>query len=139
MLNCSVQVFPPSVDCQAGAFAPQLPENAEMAIWFVLFGSIAIEGSPSLAVSVLVRLALVLLTTTSRTKAVGKIADGCSNCGNAGRPPGAKSSGIGARAYGVRSGGPSFSIGGFRRWGRGGGGGGGSKKKGNKSQKKKEK
>jgi hypothetical protein len=86
------------VECQIGAFDPQLPENAEITISFVLDGLIAIDGSPSLAVSVLVRVGSVLLTTQSLTNAVGKIEVGKFCWGSARRPPGALSSLIAGRA-----------------------------------------
>jgi hypothetical protein len=64
-------MFPLSVECHRGAFVPQLPLNAVITISSGLAGFIAIEVSPSLNVSVFVRLGSVLFTTASTIKMPG--------------------------------------------------------------------
>src|SRR3981081_1623846 len=68
MVNCLVQVAPPFIECQIGANAPHAPEKALITISRWLARLMAIDGSPSLNVSVLVSVGSVLLTTTSRNK-----------------------------------------------------------------------
>src|SRR5262245_52799684 len=98
MVNCLVQIFPPSLVCQSGAFAPQPPENAVMTTSFGFDGFAVIDVSPSLNVSVFVRLGSVLFTTVSTIKMLG-------TSGIARVPFGAKSSRTTGRLYGVISGG----------------------------------
>jgi hypothetical protein len=71
MVNFLAQILPPSVDCHKGACSPQLPEKAVITISFGFAGFTVIEVSPSLNVSVLVRLGSVLFTTASTVKAPG--------------------------------------------------------------------
>ena len=61
IVNCLVQIFPPSVDCHSGALAPQLPEKAVMTISFGFAGFTAIDVSPSLNVSVFVRFGISVI------------------------------------------------------------------------------
>src|SRR5690349_5695049 len=72
IVNCFVQIFPPSVDCQSGAFVPQPPENAVTTTSFGFPGFAVMEVSPSLNVSVFVRFGSVLFTTTSTIKTDGR-------------------------------------------------------------------
>ena len=71
IVNCLVQIFPPSVECHKGAFAPQLPEKAVITISLGLAGFMVMDVSPSLNVSVFVRLGSVLFTTVSTMKMLG--------------------------------------------------------------------
>src|SRR5215471_14750334 len=93
IVNCLVQRFPPSVVCQSGAFAPQLPENAVTTTSFGFAGFAVIEVSPSLKVSVFVRFGSVLFTTRSTIKTDGRSGMGLT-------PFGAKSSRTAGRLYG---------------------------------------
>src|SRR5437762_10579614 len=71
IVNCLVQIFPPSVDCHRGAFVPQPPEKAVTTISFGFDGFTVMDVSPSLNVSVFVRLGSVLFTTASTIKIPG--------------------------------------------------------------------
>src|SRR5215204_4461078 len=100
MVKRFVHVWPLSIVCQIGAFAPQLPLKALMTISLELAGLMAMVVSPSLKVSVFLRLGSVLLTTVSTilmrfTTAPGPVSV------TGGAPP--TSSGIAGRAYGVVS------------------------------------
>src|SRR5262249_50191490 len=113
-----VQVVPPSIDCQSGAFPFQPPENATITISFGFSGLTAIVGSVSGNISFGLSVGSVLLTTMSRTN-IGAVASErlwavCSRCCS--RNPGGcgvgvgltigfRSSGIAGRTYGVKSGG----------------------------------
>src|SRR6266480_2956707 len=72
IVNCLVQIFPPSVDCQRGALAPQPPEKAVTTTSFGFAGFTVMDVSPSLKVSVLVKLGSLLLTTVSTMKTPGR-------------------------------------------------------------------
>jgi hypothetical protein len=72
MVNCFVQMFPPSVECHRAAFPPKLPEKAVMTISFGFARLNVIDVSPSLNVSVFVRLGSVLFTTASTIKTAGR-------------------------------------------------------------------
>src|SRR6266513_402134 len=92
IVNCLVQIVPPSVDCHRGAFAPQLSEKAVMTISFMFAGFTAIDVSPSLKVSVFVRLGSVLFTTTSTiidetpgSRGIALTPRGAESSGSAGR------------------------------------------------------
>src|SRR5262245_18025494 len=90
-----VHVAPPSVECQRGATAPQGPENAVMAISLGSAGLMAIDVSPSLKVSVRVRVGSVLFTTGSTMNSAGR--------GTTYGRAGAASSGTTGRTYSVVS------------------------------------
>src|SRR5581483_695132 len=72
IVNCLVQIFPPSVDSQSGALAPHPPEKAVTTTSFGFAGFTVIDVSPSLNVSVFVRFGSVLFTTASTIKSGGK-------------------------------------------------------------------
>src|SRR5436189_2907819 len=89
-VNCLVQRLPPSVECHSGALEPQLPEKAVTTISLRFAGFTVIEVSPSLKVSVLVRLGSVLLTTVSTIKipgirGIGAVPFGAKSSGTVGR------------------------------------------------------
>jgi hypothetical protein len=71
MVKLLVQMFPPSVECQSGALVPQLPENAVITISLGFSWLMAILVSPSLNVSVNLKVESVLFTTTSTTAGAG--------------------------------------------------------------------
>src|SRR5215470_10615156 len=72
IVNCLVQRFLPSVVCQSGAFAPQLPENAVTTTSLGLAGFAVMDVSPSLNVSVFVMFGSVLFTTVSTIRTDGR-------------------------------------------------------------------
>src|SRR5215475_13488325 len=90
IVNCLVQIFPPSVDCQSGAFVPQPPEKAVTTTSLGFARFTVIDVSPSLKVSVFVRLGSELFTTVSTintpgSRGIGLVPFGAKSPGTVGR------------------------------------------------------